>query len=153
MLHSQTDLFVYGTLLFDEVVRALTGRTFPTVPASVTGYIRRAVERPDGREAYPAITPEPQGTVRGRVLRGVDAMSMRRIDAYEMDPPDYRLETVPVEYEDGDVGTAMTYTSLPTLLPRLKGQWDPATFKQNHLQDYVTRLIPELLRSLKTGSR
>jgi gamma-glutamylcyclotransferase (GGCT)/AIG2-like uncharacterized protein YtfP len=73
-------LFVYGTLLNDDLVRQLTGRIFPKRAARLDGFAR--VEPPGG---YPYITRRPGARVDGCLLEGVDAASLARFDAYEGD--------------------------------------------------------------------
>jgi len=73
-------LFVYGTLLDDEVVRRLTGRVFPKRPATLDGFERVA---PPGD--YPYIVHRAGSRVAGCLLDGVDAASLARLDAYEGD--------------------------------------------------------------------
>jgi gamma-glutamylcyclotransferase (GGCT)/AIG2-like uncharacterized protein YtfP len=73
-------LFVYGTLLNDDLVRKLTGRVFPKRPATLDGFER--VEPPDD---YPYITRAADERVEGCLLEGVDPASLARLDAYEGD--------------------------------------------------------------------
>jgi gamma-glutamylcyclotransferase (GGCT)/AIG2-like uncharacterized protein YtfP len=143
-----TTLFVYGTLLFDEIVQALTCRTFQTTPALLRGFVRRSIARQGQTEAYPAITPEDSGRVRGRLLLEVDSVSARWIHAFESEPPDYQLTPVRVESEDGEIIPATTYVARPYLAAQLSGPWNPAGFEQRHLARYVGNLIPEMRRAM-----
>ncbi|OGG46373.1 MAG: hypothetical protein A3F84_03285 [Candidatus Handelsmanbacteria bacterium RIFCSPLOWO2_12_FULL_64_10] len=74
------NLFVYGTLRDDGVVRQATGRTFPKVEGTLTGY-RRVEASP--RFPYPYLVAQEGASVRGTVLLGVDPESLGRLDAYE----------------------------------------------------------------------
>jgi len=141
-----TDLFVYGTLLFDEVVRALTDRTFRSVPACLPGYARCTILRNGLREAYPAIRPHRTGRVAGRLLLEVKDRSLRWIDRFESDPPDYQRCQVIAKCNDGREIQAFTYVARPSLIPFLEGEWSPEQFKSEHLDDYLTRVIPEVRR-------
>ena len=87
-------LFVYGTLLNDELVRELTGRVFLKRPATLDGFER--VEPPGD---YPYITRKPGASVGGCLLDGVDAASLARLDAYEGDG--YVRTTLEVTLDDG----------------------------------------------------
>jgi gamma-glutamylcyclotransferase (GGCT)/AIG2-like uncharacterized protein YtfP len=71
-------LFVYGTLLEDARVRAVTGRIFPRRPATLHGF--RRVWPADG---YPTVVPDPDAAVAGDVLDDVDAEALGALDAYE----------------------------------------------------------------------
>ena len=73
-------LFVYGTLLSDERVRKLTGHVFPKQPATL-----RDFERIEPPGEYPYIAPKPGAHVDGWLLDGIDAASLRELDAYEGD--------------------------------------------------------------------
>ena len=71
-------LFVYGTLLDDERMRAVTGRTFPRRRAEL-GAHRRVWPR----GGYPTVVPDPASSVAGDVLDGLDAQALTELDAYE----------------------------------------------------------------------
>jgi gamma-glutamylcyclotransferase (GGCT)/AIG2-like uncharacterized protein YtfP len=87
-------LFVYGTLLSEDLVRKLTGRLFPKRPATLEGFER--IEPPGD---YPYIAPKPGARVDGSLLDGIDAASLGKLDAYEGDG---YLRT-PVEVSAGGV--------------------------------------------------
>jgi gamma-glutamylcyclotransferase (GGCT)/AIG2-like uncharacterized protein YtfP len=73
-------LFVYGTLLNDDLVRTLTGQVFSKRPATLDGFAR---VQPPGD--YPYITRAPGARVDGWLLDGVDAASLEKLDTYEGD--------------------------------------------------------------------
>ncbi|MFH1706387.1 MAG: gamma-glutamylcyclotransferase family protein [Planctomycetota bacterium] len=72
------NLFVYGTLRNDTVVKALTGKIFSRNKAVPAGY-RRFEER----SGFPYILKVRGGRVTGFVLRDLDDAALQRIDAYE----------------------------------------------------------------------
>ena len=74
-----TNLFVYGTLKDNRLVRTLTGRTFPRVTAELPGW--HLVPRT--ASGYPEVEPAAGRCVRGYLLLGVDPESLRALDAYE----------------------------------------------------------------------
>lgn len=83
-------LFVYGTLLDDAPVRAVTGRIFPRRRARLDGHRR---EWP--RDDYPRVVPDPAAVVEGDLLDDLDAAALAALDAYEDAPTLYeRVETV-----------------------------------------------------------
>lgn len=139
-------LFVYGTLLFDEVVRALTGRRFGTRRATLHGFARHAIVRGGRHETYPAIQSQPGGAVHGRLVLDVDEHSMRRIDDYENNPPEYQRLPVRVECDGGSRLPAVTYVASTSLHPFLAGTWSMEQFEQEHLADTLRDLIPKLRR-------
>ena len=73
-----TALFVYGTLIDERRLHALTGRAFPRRPARLEGYERIA---PPG--GYPYVVPRPGGAVDGWLVEEVDPTSLHRLDVYE----------------------------------------------------------------------
>jgi gamma-glutamylcyclotransferase (GGCT)/AIG2-like uncharacterized protein YtfP len=72
------NLFVYGTLLDDAQVRAVTGRTFPRRRGELAGH-----RRVWPRGSYPTVVPDPDASVVGDVLEGLDARTLAALDAYE----------------------------------------------------------------------
>src|SRR5439155_9200026 len=85
------ELFVYGTLMDEERVFAVTGRRFPARPARLEGY-RRIMS---GR-GYPYVAPAPGSHVDGLLLEGIDAASLRALDRYEDEGTLYLRQRVEV---------------------------------------------------------
>lgn len=81
MAERLTNLFVYGTLKDNDLVRALTGRSFPRVAAELSGW--RLVPPTASASGYPEVEPSAGQRVRGYLLLGVDPRSLRALDAYE----------------------------------------------------------------------
>ncbi|URE23415.1 AIG2-like family [Musa troglodytarum] len=75
-LHS---VFVYGTLLADEVVRVLLKRVPPSSPAILHNYHRFSIK---GR-VYPAILPVDCKKVAGEVLLGITDQELDILDSFE----------------------------------------------------------------------
>jgi gamma-glutamylcyclotransferase (GGCT)/AIG2-like uncharacterized protein YtfP len=100
MAHS---LFVYGTLMDDATRRRVTGAELVSVPATLHGYRRYALQ---GR-AYPAIVPEPGATVAGQLLRGLSERALSRLDAYE--GREYVRRRVQLTCDDDATVSAWTY--------------------------------------------
>jgi gamma-glutamylcyclotransferase (GGCT)/AIG2-like uncharacterized protein YtfP len=71
-------LFVYGTLMDEERVFAITGRRFPGRAARLEGYERITSDR-----GYPYVIPAPGSHVEGLLLEGIDAAALRALDRYE----------------------------------------------------------------------
>ena|SRR5205823_5565278 len=96
-------LFVYGTLLDDARVAAVTGRRFPRRAARLEGYERVA---PSG--GYPYVVARPGRVVDGALLEHVDAESLRALDRYEDEGRLYVRRTVTV-VADGERVACETY--------------------------------------------
>ena len=96
-------LFVYGTLLDDARVEAVTGRRFPRRTARLEGYERIA---PNG--GYPYIVARAGSVVDGALLDDVDAASLRALDTYEDEGRLYVRRAVTVVV-DGEPVACETY--------------------------------------------
>jgi gamma-glutamylcyclotransferase (GGCT)/AIG2-like uncharacterized protein YtfP len=105
-------LFVYGTLMEDDVVAELTGQCFRKEAAVLAGY-RRVV--PDG--GFPFIVPETDGVVEGFLLHDVDEEAMCALDRYEDEGRLYRRTAVVVS-SGGRQQSCMTYVGIAAALTR-----------------------------------
>ncbi|KAI9393743.1 hypothetical protein POPTR_006G278900v4 [Populus trichocarpa] len=83
------NVFVYGSLLADDVVRALLSRIPQSSPAILNGYHRFSIK---GR-VYPAILPVENKKVSGKVLHGITDPELYILDEYE----DVEYERVTVD--------------------------------------------------------
>ena len=115
-----TDLFVYGSLLFDDVFRAVTGRSAPHAPAVLEGYARYRI-----RDAtYPAIVAEPGARTEGVVYAGLDAQAVLALDRFEGEM--YTRERVTVRATDGRARAVETYVFVDELHHLLAPEpWHP----------------------------
>lgn len=118
-------LFVYGTLLFPDVVRALIGRVPERTEASVAGW--RAAALP-GR-AYPGLVPAPGAAAGGLVLARLTPEEWQVIHAFENG---YDLSEVALV--DGRRGWAYTWAEDIAPLP---ADWSADEFAANHLAEWV----------------
>jgi gamma-glutamylcyclotransferase (GGCT)/AIG2-like uncharacterized protein YtfP len=87
-------LFVYGTLMNEERLHALTGRRFPRRPARLEGYARIA---PPGGYAY--VIASPDAHVDGLLIEDVDPASLGALDRYEDEGRLYVRRPVEVHVE------------------------------------------------------
>lgn len=73
------NLFTYGSLMFPEVMRTVTGRSFRHAEGTLSGWARyRMRDKP-----YPGIIPDAAGETPGVVFRDVDAETVAMLDAFE----------------------------------------------------------------------
>lgn len=96
-------LFVYGTLLDEDVFSAVLGRAPPTVPAVLAGFRRHPV----AHTAYPAIVVDADHTVSGHLVHDLSATELRRLDGFE--GGDYQRVVVTVTTSDGRQHPANVY--------------------------------------------
>ncbi len=107
-------LFVYGTLRDDEVVRGVTGRTFPKVGGTLEDYGRR-----EGPPEFPYFyaVPSPGASIEGVVITGLDPEALGRLDAYE--GRCFTREGVRVKTAGG-LREAWVYVGLPDEIERMR---------------------------------
>lgn len=143
-------LFAYGTLLFPEVLRAVTGRELPSVGATLDRFVRRRVIG----ELFPAIVAAGVNErVEGVLYLGLDLLDWRRLDLFEGDLYQ-RLGVVvrcaavestvaPAPRRDGVAGTreAQVYVLHDRWRHRLDDvPWEPEAFARDHLAAFAARL-------------
>jgi gamma-glutamylcyclotransferase (GGCT)/AIG2-like uncharacterized protein YtfP len=117
------DLFAYGTLMCDDILRDVAGCRLSAVAGTLRGYSRRAVRG----EPYPALVPDPEGRVAGVVYRDVPDAAWRRLDRFEGEM--YVGQTVEVDLAEGGTLLAQTYVVRPEFRHRLApSDWDFADF-------------------------
>lgn len=96
------DLFVYGTLVEEELVFELTGRRFARLPATLHGYRREMVQG-----GFPRVLPDPAAQVEGFLLCDIDPASLRVLDLYEDEGRLYRRISVSVSVPGGERAAAV----------------------------------------------
>ena len=125
-------LFLYGTLQFPQMMRAVLGRTHPMTPAELPEFARFQVRR----RVFPAVLPATGGRVPGQIIEDVDAWTLERIDDYE-GPPFYRHRTTV------QLGTGRHVEATVYLLRQryhcllLDRDWDPEQFRREWHDWYV----------------
>ncbi|KAI4337447.1 hypothetical protein L6164_015862 [Bauhinia variegata] len=137
------NVFVYGSLLADEVVQVLLKRVPPSSPAMLPDHCRFRIK---GR-VYPAILPVENNKVTGRVLLGISGPELDILDEFE-----------DVEYTRNDVEVFLTDSSQKLQAhayvwsnlkdPNLYGDWDFEEWKQAHMNDFV-KMTDGFMQELK----
>jgi gamma-glutamylcyclotransferase (GGCT)/AIG2-like uncharacterized protein YtfP len=121
MPRRSADFFCYGSLEFEAVMRAVTGRSYPREPASLEGWERRRVRRAN----FPGVRARAGAVTRGTLFRGVGAAESERLDRFETDLYDRRL--LPVRTCSGALVDAWVYV-VPEERARALSEepWNPA---------------------------
>ncbi|MGK5559209.1 gamma-glutamylcyclotransferase family protein [Actinomadura kijaniata] len=122
-------LFVYGTLRYPEVLRALLGRVPDLSPASAKGWRVRALPG----VVYPGLVPDPASTAEGLLMTGLTDAERHLIDIYEGD----LYDTVTLTLEDGRRAHAYTWRGETEAF-----DWDPRHFASHELAAYLAALRP-----------
>lgn len=136
--------FFYGTLLDADIRRLVLGRGalgLAVEPATLGGYRRVSLRR----RSYPAVVPDPLGSVAGCLARGLDAGAAERLAAFEGGEYEPVLCAVSTEVSTG-VSTGVGRT-LPAWVFVAGGAavlstmpWDFATWRRRHKRAFQRRL-------------
>ena len=127
-------LFAYGTLIFDEVMAAVTGEAGASLDAVLPGFERRLLRG----AVYPGIAPRDGSEVHGRAWTGLGAEAFARLDRFE--GPMYRRETHRVVTRDGLL-EAQVYVVRPGYRWMMTARsWDPGEFRARSLARYAGRV-------------
>lgn len=126
-------IFVYGTLLFPEVLSIVLDRQVTAAvyrPATLADFRRMQLV-----DIFPVIRRRPGDTVTGAVIHGISDAELRRLDFFESDL--YVREQVEVVV-DGAPALAFAYVD-----PRQGGEdnareWDQEAFRVENLVSYLT---------------
>lgn len=73
------NLFVYGTLMDEAIMRNVCGERFQSRAATLSGYMRKKLRG----EVYPGIISQPNSVVEGRVYFDVTRQALQYLDQFE----------------------------------------------------------------------
>ena len=126
-------IFVYGTLLFPEVLSIVMNRQVTEAayrPATIADFRRMQFA-----DIFPVIRRQPGDTVTGAVIHGISDAELRHLDFFESDL--YIREQVEVVVDSKPL-LAFAYVD-----PRQGGEenareWDQEAFRVEHLVSYLT---------------
>jgi gamma-glutamylcyclotransferase (GGCT)/AIG2-like uncharacterized protein YtfP len=126
-------LFVYGTLLDEELRRLVIGRDVALAAATLPGWRRLAVIG----APFPMIERDPAGSVAGAVTEPLGAREMARLRHYEGDG--YELVAADIRDARGAGSAAQVF------VPRAgryvgAGAWDLAAWQRDHRAATLDRL-------------
>uniref|UniRef100_A0A0A0LM13 Putative gamma-glutamylcyclotransferase n=1 Tax=Cucumis sativus TaxID=3659 RepID=A0A0A0LM13_CUCSA len=141
--NSLHNVFVYGTLLADDILRVLLKRIPQSSSAVLHGHQRFSVR---GR-VYPAILPVENERVTGKVLFGITNPELYILDMFE--DVEYEKSVVEASLLDGSEKiTALTYVWNNNSYPDfLYGEWNFEEWKQSRMDEFVqmtSRFVEEL---------
>ena len=128
MIAQRGDLFVYGTLQFPDVLRALLGRIPDASPVNLDGWRAAAL----ARRPYPGLVPA-DATVGGTLLTGLGADELEVLDEYESGPYDLRE----LSLTDGRPAWTYVWTDATAVLA---SDWSADEFAAAHLSGFVVRV-------------
>ncbi|KAJ9537189.1 hypothetical protein OSB04_029922 [Centaurea solstitialis] len=134
------NVFVYGSLLADDVVRVLLHRIPQASPSTLHGYsaalVTWIIHIIHQRACLSAILPVENKKVTGRVLMGITAPELDILDKFE--DFEYEKRAVDVSLLDtSEVLQAYTYVWAKSDDPNLYGEWDFKVWKESKMKDFV----------------
>ena len=100
------NVFTYGSLMFEEVWRAVVAGSYRSQAATLHDHRRYAI----AGLSYPAIVAMPGERVAGLLYLDVSMDDLARLDAFEGD--EYRRDALPVLRASGETVSAWTYVWL-----------------------------------------
>ncbi|KAG5592128.1 hypothetical protein H5410_042642 [Solanum commersonii] len=156
------NVFVYGSLLADDVVRALLKRVPPSSPAILHNFHRFSIKGC----VYPAILPVENKKVNGKVLSGITVPELDILDKFE--DVDYERKTVDVSLmlpicnvfiwfprdvigflqDSSDTLMVEAYIWADQSDPNLFGEWDFEEWERLHKQSFM-KMTMEFLEELE----
>lgn len=127
-------IFVYGSLMFDQVWSRVVQGSYSSVRATLTDHRRYVVQD----ETYPAVMPLPGSMVYGLLYMNVDQQDILRLDAFE--GSQYLRDQAYVTDDQGKVWRAGFYRwLLPGKL--INRDWDPEYFKAEDLLKFMNKYL------------
>lgn len=130
------DLFVYGSLMFSELVEAIIGRNPAWEPAFLPGYKRCLL----AGSPYAIITPKSGETVEGLLLQELTEAELAALDRYEGEF--YASMKVEVARADGSTARALAYGIAP-------GHESLVTDEPWVLDDYERDCLPNAIAEMR----
>ncbi|XP_009788727.1 AIG2-like protein D [Nicotiana tabacum] len=144
------NVFVYGSLLADDVVRALLKRVPPSCPAILHNFHRFSIRGC----VYPAILPVENKKVNGKVLSGITVPELDILDKFE--DVEYERRTVDVSLTDSsDTLLVEAYIWADQSDPNLYGEWNFEEWEQLHKKSFLKmtmEFVEELEQPNQSGS-
>ena len=129
---NRMNVFVYGTLMFDDVWVALIKNRYHKINARLEGYKRLEVNG----EVYPGVIKAKESDVDGVLMLGVRGVDMLVLDRFEGEF--YRRSQVVVSAKDGGVHQAQAYIFRHKYRYMLgDAEWDVDKFKKSGIEVFL----------------
>lgn len=146
-MQSAQHVFVYGLLMFPDIVTALTGRQYQMIDAVLHDHRRYGLSKGPLDAPVPVLVAEQGAHQSGKLLLDVDAQALEILDFFEeIDSGHYIRELVRVETAD-QWYSAFCYAAGPALTPYISGDWQASSVTTAQLTHLVTSVIPAMLQT------
>jgi gamma-glutamylcyclotransferase (GGCT)/AIG2-like uncharacterized protein YtfP len=127
------NIFVYGSLMFEEVWQRLIQNQYNKIDAQLSGFIRLKVKG----EQYPGIMPSSDKQVTGKLYLDVCSSDIEQLDIFEGEF--YQRSQVIVKSDDVAY-PADTYIFKHKYQTLLSGkEWDTELFREKGLQKFLEK--------------
>ncbi len=135
-------LFVYGTLMIPEIRRALLQKEVYIEKAYLPGYSANCVMYGADITEYPFLKPNKNKMLKGVVIYPLNVSDCNLLSCYEG-----------AEYEMRDIAVMINREEVEVAVFMLKNtdniefgpEWDVEKFVNEHLENYIQKIIPEIL--------
>ena len=125
--HDKSNLFTYGSLMYDEIWTRLTTDKYKKIQAELDGYVRKSIKG----EVFPALI-KGDGSTSGILYLDVSKEDMQTIDIFEGDI--YKRIEGKVLTENGKCLTCFFYVLLDSCFHIISDdEWDPLVFEKTGL--------------------
>ena len=135
------DLFVYGILMFPEIVHAITGCHYRMDDAVLPGHARYGLPHDDG-QVFAAIAPHAGSSVPGKLIRQVSCGHLALFDRVEEIDAGYYERRMVAVCVNGDSAPAWAYCAGASRRHALTGDWDPAGFDADSIRRFIEHDLP-----------
>lgn len=127
------NIFVYGSLMFEEVWNQLAQTHYNKIDAQLSGFTRLKVKG----EEYPGIIPSSGKEVIGKLYLDVCASDIEQLDIFE---GEFYQRSQVIVLSDKNEYVADTYIFKPKYQTLLSGkEWDVGLFKDKGLQKFLAK--------------
>lgn len=136
--NAAVNVFTYGSLMFDQVWRAVVGRLNPSVTGRLDGFEAWKL----AGQTFPGMAPAPGRQVRGRIWQEVTHDEVARLDAFESGI--YDRKALNLQTDDGVQIEAWAYIVRPDCRGMfLDEPWDSEEFQRRHLPTFLSAEFDE----------
>jgi len=133
--NARYNVFCYGTLEFEPVMKKVTGATFPAEAATLIDYARYMVKG----APYPAVIQESGAVTEGTLYRGLSARHILMMDEYEESL--YERIQSEVLTKKGELIVAVIYVVPPSRQHFVgREMWNKAEFEKLYLKHFCKTL-------------
>lgn len=130
------NLFCYGSLQLQAVIKAVTGREFEGQRATLQDFAMFRVKAAE----YPGIIPKRDCMISGVVYRDLDSSNFRALDAFEGDQ--YYRQLVDIIREGNQGLKAWVYTIRDDKMDQLTREpWSLSSFIANDYDRFFERFV------------